>query len=110
MRRIREILRLQAEGYSEREIARSLGCARSSVQICLWRAERAGISWPVPAEIDDAGLDARLYPRRPGIEVQPPRILSGSSANCGANTSPVGSCGASTWRSTLKGSNTPPSA
>src|SRR5215831_15033911 len=37
MRRIREILRLQAEGYSEREIARSLGCARSSVQICLWR-------------------------------------------------------------------------
>ena len=72
MRRIREILRLQAEGYSEREIARSLGCARSSVQICLWRAERAGISWPVPAEIDDAELDARLYPRRPGIEVQPP--------------------------------------
>jgi hypothetical protein len=72
MRRIREILRLQAEGYSEREIARSLGCARSSVQICLWRAERAGISWPVPAEIDDAGLDARLYPRRPGVEVQPP--------------------------------------
>ena len=72
MRRIREILRLQAEGYSEREIARSLGCARSSVQICLWRAERAGISWPVPAEIDDAGLDARLYPRRAGVEVQPP--------------------------------------
>src|SRR6516162_776961 len=72
MRRIREILRLQAEGYSEREIARSVGCARSSVQICLWRAERAGISWPVPADIDDAGLDARLYPRRPGVEVQPP--------------------------------------
>jgi hypothetical protein len=71
MRRIREILRLQAEGYSEREIARSVGCARSSVQICLWRAERAGISWPVPAEIDDAGLDAWLYPRRPGVEVQP---------------------------------------
>lgn len=72
MRRIREILRLQAEGYSEREIASSVGCARSSVQICLWRAERAGISWPVPADLDDARLDERLYPPpRSGVEVQP---------------------------------------
>jgi hypothetical protein len=31
-------------GYSEREIARSVGCARSSVQIRLWRAECAGIT------------------------------------------------------------------
>jgi hypothetical protein len=72
MRRIREILRLQAEGYSERDIARSVGCARSSVQICLWRAERAGVSWPVPPEQDDAVLDALLYPRpRPGVVGEP---------------------------------------
>ena len=72
VRKIREVLRLRAEGYSEREIAQSVGCARSSVQICLWRAERAGVSWPLPAELDDAALEARLYPRRPpGVEVHP---------------------------------------
>jgi transposase len=72
MRKIREILRLRAEGYSEREIAGSVASARSSVQICLWRAEQAGIGWPVPPEMDDAALDALLYPRRPpGIEVHP---------------------------------------
>jgi transposase len=72
MRRIREVLRLRAEGYSEREIARSVGCARSSIQICLWRAEQAGVGWPLPAEQDEAALERLLYPRRPpGIEVQP---------------------------------------
>ena len=72
MRKIREILRLRAEGFSEREIAQSVGCARSSVQICLWRAEQAGISWPLRVDQDDAGLEALLYPqRRPGIEVHP---------------------------------------
>jgi transposase len=72
MRKIREILRLRAEGFSEREIARSVASARSSVQICLWRAEQAGIGWPVPAQLDDVALDALLYPRRPaGIEVHP---------------------------------------
>jgi hypothetical protein len=63
VRKIREVLRLRAEGYSEREIAQGVGCARSSVQICLWRADRAGVSWPLPAELDDAALEARLYPR-----------------------------------------------
>ena len=40
MRKIREVLRLRAEGFSEREIAGSVGCARSSVQICLWLISR----------------------------------------------------------------------
>jgi transposase len=72
VRKIREILRLRAEGFSEREIAGSVGVARSSIQICLWRAERAGVGWPVPADQDDAALEGRLYPRaKPGIEVHP---------------------------------------
>src|ERR1700693_497429 len=72
MRKIREVLRLRAEGFSERQIARSVGCARSSIQICLWRADQAGISWPLPAGEDDTALEALLYPRRPpGIEVHP---------------------------------------
>jgi transposase len=72
VRKIREILRLRAEGFSEREMARGVGVARSSIQICLWRAERAGIGWPVPVELDDAALEALLYPRpKPGVEVHP---------------------------------------
>jgi DNA-directed RNA polymerase specialized sigma24 family protein len=36
VRKIGAILRLRAEGFSEREIAQSVGCPRSSIQICLW--------------------------------------------------------------------------
>jgi len=72
MRKIREVLRLRAEGFSEREIARSVGCARSSVQICLWRADKVGLSWPLSPDQDEATLEALLYPRRsPGVEVHP---------------------------------------
>jgi transposase len=72
MRKVREVLRLRAEGFSEREIAQGVGCARSTVQDCLWRAQQAGIGWPLPAEQDDAVLEGLLYPRRqPGIEVHP---------------------------------------
>jgi transcriptional regulator len=63
MRKIREVLRLRAEGFSEREIAQSVGSARSSVQICLWRADQAGIGWPLPAEQDDVALEALLNNR-----------------------------------------------
>jgi transposase len=72
MRKIREVLRLRAEGFSEREIARGVGCARSSVQICLWRAEKAGVAWPLRPDQDEASLEGLLYPRRPpGVEVHP---------------------------------------
>ena len=75
MRKIREVLRLRAEGFSEREIARSVGCARSSVQICVWRAEKSGVSWPLPPEQDEATLeafgrlvDARIVRYRPSMQ------------------------------------------
>ncbi len=38
MRSIREILRLKAEGVPDREIAASVGCARSTLCECLKRA------------------------------------------------------------------------
>ena len=65
MRKIREVPRLRVEGFSEREIARSSGCARSSVQICLWRAEEARVfaSRPyVPGTL--VGVDVQV--QRPG--------------------------------------------
>lgn len=63
MRKIREVLRLKyAAGLGERRIAQSLSVARSTVQECLRRARVAGISWPLPDDLTDAQLEARLYP------------------------------------------------
>lgn len=73
MRKIRELLRLKfALGLSDRKIAASLSIARSTAQECLQRAAAAGIGWPLPEGLDDALLEARLYPVKPislGIEL-----------------------------------------
>ena len=62
MRKIRDILRLQAEGLSDRQIARSLGLSHRTVGAYRQRAQAAGLGWPVPAELDDGALQARLFP------------------------------------------------
>ena len=62
MRRVREILRLKHEcGASDREIARSLGVARSTVALTLERVAAAGLCWPLPATLTDRVLEAMLY-------------------------------------------------
>jgi transposase len=64
MRKIREVLRLKHEArLSDRQIACSIGSSRSTVQECLRRVREAGIGWPLPPELDEAGLIARLYRR-----------------------------------------------
>jgi len=63
MRKIKEILRLKWScGLSRRQIARSCALARSTVAEYLRRAQAAGLSWPLPAEWDDAGLEELLFP------------------------------------------------
>ena len=62
MRRIREILRLKHEtGATDRQIARALDVARSTVALTLDRARSAGLAWPLPATMGDAVLEALLY-------------------------------------------------
>ena len=62
MRKIKEVLRLHYEkGFTLREIAQSLDIARGSVANYLERAQRAGLSWPLPPEIDDATLEHRFF-------------------------------------------------
>jgi len=65
MRKIREILRLSAAGLSARQIAGSVGVARSTVADCLLRAGQADLGWPLPAALDDVELERRLYPPAP---------------------------------------------
>jgi transposase len=62
MRKIKEILRLLAQGASERQIAQSLQISRAAVAAYRRRAEAAGLSWPLPTELDDGALQARLVP------------------------------------------------
>ena len=63
MRKIFEVLRLRHEHkLSERAIACSCGVARSTVQDMLKRCREAQLSWPLPIDLGEAALYARLYP------------------------------------------------
>lgn len=63
MRRVRQVLRLAHEaGLTQRQIAHSLTMSPTTVGEYLRRAKVAGLSWPPPAELDDAQLEARLFP------------------------------------------------
>ena len=54
MRHIREVLRLRySVGMSQRTVARSLGLAQGTVSKYLNRTRRAGLTWPLPPELDD---------------------------------------------------------
>ena len=62
MRHVREVLRLKfVGGLPIREIARRIGVAASTVRATLARFHAAGLSWPLPEEMTDAVLEARLF-------------------------------------------------
>jgi len=65
MRKIKEALRLRAQGLSDRDISRSLNIARSTVQRYSSRAEAAGLGWPLSPELTESDLEARLFPALP---------------------------------------------
>lgn len=65
MRKTREILRLKWEkGLAMRQIARSLNISHSTVTDHLARAELAGLSWPLPEDMNDDVLEELLFPSR----------------------------------------------
>ncbi len=69
MRRIRELLRLKFEnGLPGRAIAASLGISKGAVNDYLARARAAGLSWPLPADLNDTALERRLFPGLPSVE------------------------------------------
>jgi transposase len=75
MRKIRELLRLHlGEGLSRRQAAIAAGMPYATAADHLARAERAGLGWPLPPELDDADLEARLFvppSARPPTELRP---------------------------------------
>jgi transposase len=62
MRKIKEVLRLTlGEGLSRRQVSAATGLPLATLAGHLARARRAGISWPLPDDLDDAALEARLF-------------------------------------------------
>ncbi len=63
MRQIRQVLRLKHEmGLSQRAIAQACCMGVGTVCEYLRRARQEGLSWPLPAEMDEATLEAKLFP------------------------------------------------
>ncbi|WP_344983451.1 helix-turn-helix domain-containing protein [Deinococcus rubellus] len=76
MRNIREVLRLKLDlGYSDQQVSRSLRVTRSTVQKYVQRARDAGLTWPLPSDLDDLQLEAALFGPRdrtaPGMPEKP---------------------------------------
>src|SRR5215468_4852761 len=63
MRKLRELLRLHFDlKLSQRQIARSSNIGQSTVSDYLARFARAGLSWPLPAELTEVELESVLFP------------------------------------------------
>ena len=66
MRRIREVLRLHFESkLNERQIAKICSVGKGTVRRYLKRIAGTGLSWPLPADLDDAALEHRIFPPPP---------------------------------------------
>lgn len=62
MRKIRDVLRYRhSTDLSLEAIARALNVSKGVVAKYLKLAAEAGLSWPLPAELDDGALERRLY-------------------------------------------------
>ena len=61
MRHVRDVIRLKSAGMPTREIARRVGTAPSTVRLTIRRFEAAGLTWPLPDDITDTELEARLF-------------------------------------------------
>ena len=68
MRKIKETLRLSYQcGLSRRLVAHSLHVSRSAVADYLYRAQQAGIGWPLPEDLTDQELEQRLFPPQQAV-------------------------------------------
>src|SRR5262245_13050682 len=61
MRQVRDIVRLKSAGVALREIAGRIGVAPSTVRLTLQWLVAAGLNWPLPDDLTDAALEAKLF-------------------------------------------------
>lgn len=62
MRKVREVLRLKFQlELSDRDIAKSCRVSKTTVGEYVQRAKEAGLSYPLPEDLDDEALAAKLF-------------------------------------------------
>ena len=67
MRKVKEVLRLRfGLGLQQSQIARSCSLGQATVHRYLQKAAAAGLSWPLPEDVDDRHLEELLFPVGPG--------------------------------------------
>jgi len=69
--KIVEILRLLEEGYSQREIASSVKCGKTTVGEIQRRSREYGLAYEKAAAMTDDAIKATLYPNSYGKYVKP---------------------------------------
>ena len=75
MRHLRELLRLKYEArLPHRAIARACTLGLGTVTAYLQRARAAGLSWPLPDDLDDRALEARVF-ARPATALERDRVV-----------------------------------
>ena len=68
MRQVHEILRLHFEAkLKDRQIAKICSVGKGTVRRYLKRLAAAGLSWPLPADLDEAALEHRMFPPPPVV-------------------------------------------
>ena len=68
MRKIVDVLRLKFEtGLSHEWIAAATKVSKGAVTKYVQRARELALGWPLPAGLDDAQLEALLFPRAPPL-------------------------------------------
>jgi hypothetical protein len=58
----REILRLYAQGISQRSIARSCDCSRNTVFRVISQAQQQKVEWNQIKDLSDGDLNQKLFP------------------------------------------------
>ena len=76
MRKVKEVLRLRfGLGLQQNQIARSCSIGQATVHRYLEKAAAAGLSWPLPDDLDDHRLEELLFPAAIGRPSQTTRSL-----------------------------------
>ena len=76
MRKVKEVLRLRfGLGLQQNQIARSCSIGQATVHRYLRKAAAAGLTWPLPEDLDDRRLEELLFPAAVGRPSQLTRPL-----------------------------------
>lgn len=76
MRKLKDVLRLKIEhDLTDRAVARSCSISHRTVAEYVQRFVSSGLPWPLPEQMDEGLLHARLFPERAG-EARPPPAKS----------------------------------